>query len=549
MSDSKFLRGTLILTGGTFLVKFLGMIYVFPFHELVGTSGGALYNYGYIPYTIFLSMATAGVPLAVSKFVSKYNAMGDYETSRRMFRSGMKLMAITGFLAFLALFFSAPLFAKQMLGEKQIGHSVEEVTMVIRLVSFALIVVPSMSLIRGFFQGHQSMGPTTISQIIEQIVRIVFLLAGSFIVIKVLNGTVAEAIGVSTFAAFVGAIGGLAILIWYWFTRRNHLDELLKQQKVEPSRITTFQMFKELFTYSAPYVFVGLAIPLFQQIDSLTFNRVMESIGEGKIAEHAFAVYTMWGHKLIMIPVSLATAFSLTLVPAITKSYTENNQTILQKQIGQTLQITTFLTLPAVVGMSVLAYPIYTAFYELDKFGGEVLMWYAPVAMLFSLFSVTAAILQGIDKQKYAIVALLIGITLKVILNLVLIRFMETNGAILATGIGFLAAIWYTNRKIRQHADFSFTLVRKRTFQVSVLVLGMALAAKLTQWALSPLVSYEQGRWASIVIVVIAAAVGAAVYALLAVRTGVANKILGAEFLDKIKGRLGRRVRTRVKGA
>lgn len=79
MSDSKFLRGTLIVTLGTFLVKFLGMIYVFPFHALVGTEGGTLYTYGYIPYTIFLSIATAGVPLAVSKFVSKYNALGDYK--------------------------------------------------------------------------------------------------------------------------------------------------------------------------------------------------------------------------------------------------------------------------------------------------------------------------------------------------------------------------------------------------------------------------------------------------------------------------------------
>lgn len=78
-----------------------------------------------------------------------------------------------------------------------------------------------MSLIRGYFQGHQSMGPTTVSQIIEQIIRIVFLLAGSFIVIKVLGGTVATAVGVATFAAFVSAVGALGVLIWYWLKRKN----------------------------------------------------------------------------------------------------------------------------------------------------------------------------------------------------------------------------------------------------------------------------------------------------------------------------------------
>lgn len=125
------------------LVKFLGMIYVFPFHALVGTEGGTLYTYGYIPYTMLLSIATAGVPLAVSKFVSKYNALGDYKTSRRMFRSGMVMMIVTGVLSFLVLYMTAPLFAEAMLGKQSIHNNVGEVTTIIRLVSFALIVVPA----------------------------------------------------------------------------------------------------------------------------------------------------------------------------------------------------------------------------------------------------------------------------------------------------------------------------------------------------------------------------------------------------------------------
>src|SRR5574342_860768 len=101
MSDSKLLRGTFILTAGTFLIKFLGMIYTFPFFALVGTQGSALYNYGYVPYTLFISIATAGVPLAVAKFVSKYNAIEEYETSRRLFHASQLLLICTGFLAFL----------------------------------------------------------------------------------------------------------------------------------------------------------------------------------------------------------------------------------------------------------------------------------------------------------------------------------------------------------------------------------------------------------------------------------------------------------------
>ena len=152
----------------------------------------------------------------------------------------------------------------------------------------------------------------------------------------------------------------------------------------------------------------------------------MQAIGQGDIAERALGIFTMWTHKLIMIPVSLATAFSLTLVPAITKSFTEKQYRYLKLQITQTFQANMFLTLPAVVSISSLAYPIYTAFYDSDPLGGQVLMWYAPVALLFALFTVTAAILQGINQQKHAIIALIMGVILKFVCNVIFIRYFGT---------------------------------------------------------------------------------------------------------------------------
>lgn len=543
MSDSKFVRGTLIVTFGTFFVKFLGMIYVFPFHQLVGTNGGTLYTYGYVPYQIFLSIATAGVPLAVSKFVSKYNALGDYETSRRMFRSGMKLMIFMGILSFLVLYMSAPLFAQAMLGHNTLENSPQDVTMIIRLVSFALLVVPAASLIRGFFQGHQSMGPTTVSQIIEQIIRIAMLLVGSYIVIRVLKGSVATAVGVSTFAAFVSAVGALIVLLWYWVKRKHHMDKLLKSQTVVPSSVSTPQLYKELFAYAIPYVVVGLAIPLYQQIDTLTFNKAMEAAGKAAIAEHALGIFTMWTHKLIMIPVSLATAFSLTLVPAITKSYTENKIKTLHHQIEQAFQVNIFLTLPAVVGMSLLAYPIYHAFYDPDPLGGQVLMWYAPVALLFAMFSVTAAILQGINQQKHAIIGLVIGVVLKIICNIVLIRYFDAIGGVLGTGIGFAASIIYANNKIRQKLHFSFERVYKRTFQISVITILMAFCANLIYNALSTIIPYTASRLDAFLIVGIAGSIGVVVYVFLAIRLDVAKHVFGEELLQKLLTKFRRKIK------
>ena len=104
-----------------------------------------------------------------------------------------------------------------------------------------------MSLSRGFFQGHQSMGPTAVSQVVEQIVRIVFLLGGAYVVLKMMDGDIVTAASVSTFAAFVGAIGGLIVIFWYWRKRKPYLDDLLLQDK-GTVQISLKDMYKEIFS-------------------------------------------------------------------------------------------------------------------------------------------------------------------------------------------------------------------------------------------------------------------------------------------------------------
>lgn len=116
--SSKLLRGTFVLTLGTYISRILGMVYLIPFSIMVGATGGALFQYGYNQYTLFLNIATMGFPVAVSKFVSKYNSKGDYETSRKMLKAGMSVMLVTGMIAFFILYLSAPMFAEISLGGK-----------------------------------------------------------------------------------------------------------------------------------------------------------------------------------------------------------------------------------------------------------------------------------------------------------------------------------------------------------------------------------------------------------------------------------------------
>ncbi len=231
MSSSNFIRGTMLLTAASFLSKFLGMIYVIPFTNIVGETGMTLYGFAYTPYSILISVSTVGVPLAVSKFVSKYNSLDDYYTSMRIFKLGTVLMFITGIVAFFIMYFGADVIAKLFLAEEKKGNFFRRCSPCYTNGKLCFNYNRACRSCGAFFQGNQSMGPTAVSQVIEQIARITFLLIGVFLIKVVWDGSNSTAVGLATFSAFVGAIASWVVLLMYWKNRKRFLSEKLDQQK------------------------------------------------------------------------------------------------------------------------------------------------------------------------------------------------------------------------------------------------------------------------------------------------------------------------------
>ncbi|TWI56904.1 putative polysaccharide biosynthesis protein [Halalkalibacter nanhaiisediminis] len=533
MADSKLMRGTMVLSAATLASKILGLIYLFPFTAIVGQTGIALYNYGYLPYTVLLSLATLGVPLAVSKFVSKYNALGDFHTGYRLFKSGLVIMSISGFIAFLILFMLAPAIVPLVITNPSSleGNSFNDIVFTIRMVSVALIIVPIMSIIRGYFQGFQSMGPTAVSQVVEQIVRVVFILAITFAIVQIMNGSTGLAVGFAVFGAFIGALGGLVVLLVYWFKRKKYILKQVEESRTN-HQLSLPAMYKELIAYALPLSFVGLAIPLFQLIDMVTFNRTLQGIGYTQSeAETFFAVFSGTAHKVILIPMALATALSITLVPTITKSFTNNDRDLLQRQITQTYQIILFLTIPAAVGLSVLSYPVFATLYGVDDvaIGGYILRYYAPITFFFSLFAVTAAILQGMNKQKFAIIALLAGLIIKLVTNTWMLTLFGPLGGVAATFLGYIVSIVITVWAIGKYAEFRYDLIIKRGLLILLFAFIMAIGTiviNLGMQTLLPLTSWLH----ALLVLLISICVGAVIYLYLGYRSNLAGQILGNRF-------------------
>lgn len=529
---SNIIRGTMLLTAATFLSKFLGMIYVIPFNELVGETGGVLFSFAYIPYNILVSISTVGVPLAVSKFVSKYNSLEDYKTGLRMFKAGVLLLSITGFLAFLVLFIGAEFLAGLMLAldsSKETGNiTVKDITMVLRMVSFALIIIPAMSIVRGFFQGYESMGPTAVSQVVEQIVRIAFLLSGAFIVMKVLNGSIALAVGLATFAAFVGGLASCVVLWIYWQKRKGNIMKKIDSQTVTHD-IPSKELFKEVFTYAGPFILVGLATPLYQMVDQFTFQRAMVAIGSGEIWVVAYSVINFFGHKLVIIPVTIASGLSLAILPALTKSFTQENKFLVEKQINQSLQIILVLVIPAAAGLAVLADVAYGSLFGLNNIDitGPLLAWYAPVSLLFAFFMITSSILQGINQQQFAVVSLSAGLLLKILFNIQLIHMFGSKGAIFGTALAVGTAVILNIWRIKTTVKFSFKETFKRLLLISIFTIIMCLVLFGLKSLLGGVLPYAESRSSAFIMLMIGVTVGGGVYLWLSYQSSLLERVLG----------------------
>ena len=187
MKKNNFVQGAFIATLGIVITKILGILYVIPFYAIIGEKGGALYGYAYTLYLVFMAISSAGIPLAISKIISEYQTLGYYDAKQRAFKMGKQIAITLGIVCFIILFVFAPQLSEAILGDLKGGNTIEDVTYVIRVISTAIIVVPILSIYRGYFEGHKFITPTAISQVFEQIMRVLVIVVGSYMALKVFN--------------------------------------------------------------------------------------------------------------------------------------------------------------------------------------------------------------------------------------------------------------------------------------------------------------------------------------------------------------------------
>ena len=538
MKKSSFVNGALITTIGIIITKILGVLYVIPFHAIIGEAGGALYGYAYTIYLLFMSLSSAGIPLAISRIVSEYQTLGYYNIKKRAFVLGKRIALVLGIISFMIIMIFAPLLAKAVIGDVVGGNTVEDIAFVIRVIGTAILIVPILSIYRGYFEGHRFMSAPSISQVLEQLVRVLIIIFGSLISIKYFNLNLTTSVGVALFGATMGALVSYIYLVDKLFKNKTKFN--IKARDVNEPYVSDKIIIKKIIMYAFPFIMIDIFKSLYSYIDMFTVVKGLVDYAKYSAieAETVYSILSTWGAKFNMIVLSISTGVVVSLIPNLTESIVKKDKKQVNKKIVQALSILLYLTVPITFGISFLSEAIWTLFYGESIYGSSVLSYYIFVGLFTGLFTTTVTVLQTLKDYKSVFISLCIGVLIKLILNISLLRgFMLINlppyyGVITATIIGYLVSFISCLIILKYKYKVVFENIIK--YLIEILCGSILMILVLTVIGLF-VPTYSASRIVNLVLILFYGIVGAIVYFMYINYSGITNEIFGKNIINSIK--------------
>ena len=523
--QAQMLRGTAWMTASNFISRLLGAAYIIPWYIWMGKYGpqaNGLFTMGYNIYAWFLLISTAGVPVAVAKQVAKYNTRDQADHSFALIRGFLKFMGILGLGFAILMYLLSPVFASLSGGGK-------ELVPIMQSLSWAVLIFPSMSVIRGFFQGFNNMKPYAISQIAEQVIRVIWMLLTTFFIMKIGSGDYVQAVTQSTFAAFIGMLASLLVL-FYYLGKTGLLSSILKKQEGSEG-IDTRALLIDTIREAIPFIITGSAIQLFQIIDQMTFINVMSWFTDysQKQLLVMFSYFSANPNKITMILIAVATSIGGVGIPLLTENYVKGDLKAAGKLVQDNLTMLLAFLLPATIGAVAVAKPLYTVFYgQPDSLALGLFIVAMLQTVVLGLYTVLSPMIQALFQNRKAIRFFLYGVVVKLVLQIPFILAFRSYGPLLSTTIALMVPIVLMYREIQTITQFNRTIVFKRTLLGSILtvvmLLGVLIAGLILGWIFSP-----NGRVSSMIYIIVIGGLGVAIYGALGLWLRYFDRFIGGQ--------------------
>ena len=532
--QQKMLRGTAWLTASNFISRLLGAVYIIPWYIWMGQHGAeanGLFTMGYNIYAWFLLVSTAGVPVAVAKQVAKYNTIDKEEHSFALIREFLKFMLALGVIFAVIMYLMAPVFASMSGGGA-------DLIPVMQSLSWAVLIFPSMSVIRGFFQGFNNLKPYAISQISEQVIRVIWMLLTAYFIMKIGSGDYVEAVTQSTFAAFVGMLASMLVLLFY-LAKTGMLGSILRKPK-KSAGISGRSLLWDTIREAIPFIITGSAIQLFQIIDQATFINIMTQISDYTKSELLvqFAYFSANPNKITMILIAVATSIGGVGIPLLTENYVKGDFRSAARLVQDNLSMLLFFIFPSTVGAVLVASPLYTVFYgKPDSLALGLFICAMLQTIILSTYTVLAPMIQALFQNKKAILYFFYGVLVKLSLQVPMINLVHAYGPLISTTVGLLLPIFFMFREIRKVVGLNPKNLLKRLLLSMILTIAMVILVLLVEYLLS-FIFQPTNRMYSFIYVAAVGGVGMLVYIVLSLKVRLIDRFIGQK-ADSLRQRFG----------
>lgn len=457
--EKKMVRGAVILTVTSFIVKVLSAVYRVPFQNLVGDEGFYVYQQIYPIYGIGMTLALSGLPVYLSKLIAAEEDTSEHQRIMTLFFNSVSVMSV---LLFGLLFLGAEFLAKGM-GDALLSP-------LIRVVSFVFVLVPFLSSYRGYYQGQLEMVPTAVSQLMEQGVRVVVILASGYVYVTY-HLSVYKMGTLATSGALIGGLCGLFVLYLYG---RNHQ---LRKKRVTSSREETITFVKRFIMEGGTLCFFSAYLVIFQLVDSFTIKQYLEFSGMPELSAKISKGVFDRGQPLVQLGLVVAVAMTATFLPTLTKSFIFKDMIRYLETARAYLRVSLAIASAAGIGL-MLTLPYINVTLFSDNSGELTLCLFVLSIFFVSMIQGYQTIYQSQNHVRFQFIAAVIGLVIKGITTPLLTYYFGTVGSSISTLLGLsgcLLVLQYVLLKreptIRVGVRFMIKLIGSLGVMIVVLVI------------------------------------------------------------------------------
>lgn len=405
-----------VLASAGLITKIIGFIYRIPMANILGNTGNGIYSVAFGIYSIVLTLSSYSMPISISKLISEKSANQNESDVQKIFHISLLVSIITGAIAAFSLYFGADCLAHV--------YNKSGLQMPLKILAPTTFIVAVLGCFRGYFQGYGNMLPTALSQIIEQIINaLVSIIAASqisLLFIGTQNRAALRAAG-GTLGTCAGALAALICILFFYAKIKNK-----SLQPVHISNTEAKQIFVSLVSLMVPIILSQTIYQVGYTIDDYIFAKIMGKKGFGETyITNVQGVFNTQYTQMINLPIGIATAFGVSVIPRITFSFIKKEKSEINSNIGQLVKMTSIVVFPATIGLSICSEEIMSVLFprlgNLHALGVNLLLYGSISAIFYSFSTISTSVLQGCNYFKIPVINAAISLVIHIVIVILLL--------------------------------------------------------------------------------------------------------------------------------